>query len=87
MALDGFGVRASEQEAWDWADHFVLVNRTGAQTLHLLDPESTPEDPFPLCKEIAGYGASEFQCKESSIFPPGYKPICKNCRERLKSIL
>lgn len=83
MASSGRGVRTSEEEAREWADHYVLASSHRAKALHLPSPDSTLEDPHPLCDQVAWSSSNEFRSKPKAVFPPGHRTVCLRCREQL----
>ena len=87
MESPGDWVPATEQEAREWADYFVISIGQRAKTLHLPDADYPRDSPRPLCGLPSRKKGTEFRAKETTIFPPGYRPICFNCRERLTKIL
>ena len=92
MPPPGAGDRVSEKEAREWAERFVVADGT-ADVLHIdfqlasdghLPVADGGEDqgPRPLCGHLTN-ADSTYRRKSLAAYPPGFKPICKNCRERL----
>lgn len=78
-----FVSRISESEAREWADYFIIASGQRAQALHIPAQESTMNSPEPLCIDAGWASDVVFRSKLKEVYPPGYHPICKNCRERL----
>ena len=58
-------------------DHFVTTG--GGRNLHLLHPESTLENPEPLCGYPYGQADPNWFAKSKDVFPSGFRPICQGC--------
>lgn len=64
-------------------EYVVIVPSTRSKTLHIPNPSSTKEEPWPLCYRKGWGDEEEFLAKDIDVFPPGYRRFCLNCRERL----
>lgn len=83
-ALDDY-FPASEVTAREHADYFVVSRGQRAETLHLPDPDSNRDSPAPLCNQLLNQAPDDLRSVEKSVFPPGHRRICMNCRQRLGS--
>lgn len=70
--------KMSEEDIRGRNDYFVTTG--GGRHLHVLHPDSTPDNPEPKCGYPYGEADPDWTAKPVEVFPLGFRRICEVCR-------
>lgn len=74
---------APEHLAYDVTDTFLRPCGHAHSKYKLHIPDTEVDGHEPLCDQYHGNGEVEWLTKPTSVFPPGFKPICKHCLDKV----
>lgn len=72
-----------EENCREHVSHYICARCASSYSgrLHLPDSEAGPDDPHPLCGQTLHTAGGEWVKKRTTVYPPGFRPICDNCLE------